>query len=37
MTAAIDKAIKLYMYLMEGYPYLKADIQTDSVPVILEK
>ena len=35
MTAAIDKAIKLSMQLMEAYPYLKAEVQTDSVPAIL--
>lgn len=37
MTAAIDKAIKLSIHLMEAYPYLKSDVQTDSVPAILQK
>ena len=34
MTAAIGKAVQLYMFLMENYPYLKAEIVTDSVPTI---
>jgi hypothetical protein len=34
MTAAIDKAVRLHVYLMEEYPYLNAQIFTNSVPSI---
>jgi hypothetical protein len=34
MTAAIEKAVRLHLHLMEEYPYLKAQIITDSVPSI---
>jgi precorrin-6B methylase 2 len=34
MTAAIEKGVKLHVRLMEEYPYLKANIITDSVPTI---
>lgn len=37
MTAAIEKAVDLHMYLMDEYPYLKAEIVTDSVPSIIEQ
>ena len=36
MTAAIDKAIQLHLWLMEEFPYLCPDVQTDSVPTIVE-
>lgn len=36
MTAAIEKAVELHLYLMQEYPYLKAEIVTDSVPSIVE-
>ena len=34
MTAAIEKAVRLHLYLMQEYPYLKPQISTDSVPSI---
>ena len=34
MTAAIDKAVQLHLWLMQEFPYLSADIQTDSVPTL---
>jgi hypothetical protein len=34
MTAAIDKAVRLHVHLMEEYPYLNAQIVTTSVPSI---
>lgn len=34
MTAAINKAVKLALYLMEQYPYLQQKIYTDSVPTL---
>lgn len=37
MTAAIEKTVELHLYLMQEYPYLKAEIVTDSVPSIVEK
>ena len=36
MTAAIDKAINLHLWLMEEFPYLLPEIQTDSIPTIAE-
>jgi hypothetical protein len=36
MTAAINKAVQLHLWIMEEFPYLKADIATDSVPTIVE-
>ena len=36
MTAAIEKAVALHLYLMQEYPYLKAEIVTDSVPSIVQ-
>lgn len=36
MTAAIDKVVQLHLWLMEEFPYLKAEIQTDSVPTIVD-
>lgn len=36
MTAAIDKTVQLHLWLMEEFPYLKVDVQTDSVPTIAE-
>lgn len=35
MTAAIDKAVQLHLWLMDEFPYLIADISTDSVPTIV--
>jgi len=37
MTAAINKAVQLNIYLRTEFPYLKADIVTDSVPTIIQK
>ena len=37
MTAAIEKAVQLHLYLMQEYPYLRAEIVTDSVPSIIER
>lgn len=34
MTAAINKAVKLALYLMEEYPYLEQQVYTDSVPTL---
>ncbi len=34
MTAAINKAIKLALFLMDEYPYLEQKIYTDSVPTL---
>lgn len=34
MTAAIDKAVKLYIYLLTEYPYLTSQVVTDSVPTV---
>jgi len=36
MTAAINKAVQLHLWLMQEFPYLKADVVTDSVPTIIE-
>ena len=36
MTAAIDKAVQLHLWLMDQFPYLTAEISTDSVPTIVE-
>jgi hypothetical protein len=36
MTAAIEKAVQLHLHLMDAFPYLKAEIKTDSVPSIVE-
>ena len=36
LTAAIDKAIELHLWLMEEFPYLSAEVQTDSVPTLVE-
>ena len=37
MTAAINKAVQLTLYLRKQYPYLNADIVTDSVPTIVQE
>lgn len=37
MTAAINKAVQLCLFLRRKYPYLHADIVTDSVPTIVEE
>jgi len=34
LTAAINKAVKLAINLMEDYPYLEQQIFTDSVPTL---
>lgn len=34
LTAAINKAVKLALYLMDEYPYLEQKIFTDSVPTL---
>lgn len=34
MTAAINKAVRLALYLMDEYPYLEQKIFTDSVPTL---
>lgn len=36
MTAAIENAVELYIYLMNEFPYLKAEIKTDSVPTVVQ-
>jgi hypothetical protein len=35
MTAAINKAIELHAFLREEFPYLKAEVVTDSVPTLV--
>jgi len=35
MTAAINKAVQLHSFLREEFPYLKAEIVTDSVPTLI--
>jgi hypothetical protein len=37
MTAAIDKAVQLHLWLMEEFPYLVPEIHTDSVPTLVER
>lgn len=37
MTAAISKAIELHLWIMEEYPYLKAKVETDSVPTLISQ
>jgi hypothetical protein len=34
LTAAINKAVKLALNLMEEYPYLEQQVYTDSVPTL---
>lgn len=36
MTAAINKAVELHLWIMEEFPYLQSEITTDSVPTISE-
>lgn len=34
LTAAINKAVKLALYLMDEYPFLQQEIITDSIPTL---
>ena len=36
MTAAIDKAIQLHLWIMEEFPYMRPVVHTDSVPTLVE-
>ena len=35
MTAAINKAIELHLWILEEFPYLRPTVHTDSVPTLV--